>query len=229
MKPILFVFAALLVGTNSSSAQIAAGPITNSNNGHHYYLLFGTNWNAAEAQAVSLGGHLATIRSADENAWIYSTFVPYFGTEDFFIGLTDRAQEGTFTWVSGETNRYRNWASGEPNNAGGNEDRVAMRAENGRWNDVPGTANGHHGIVEILRPQTNDLPRVTIRRVAASGAVEISWASRTNHLYQVLCAPALPTQSWSTFGAYLYGDGAEIRASGTTDQSQKFYVVHRVE
>jgi len=229
MKPIMLVFAALVVGTGYSSAQVVSGPITNTANGHHYYLLSGTNWNAAEAQAVSLGGHLATIRSADENAWVYSTFQPYFGTEDFFIGLTDRGHEGSFTWVSGETNRYRNWAAGEPNNAGGNEDRVAMKAENGRWNDVPGTANGHHGIVEILRPQTNDLPRVTIRRVAGGGAVEISWVSRTNHLYQVLSAPALPTQSWSSFGPYLHGDGAETRVSDTTDHSRQFYVVHRVE
>lgn len=229
MKPIMLVFVALVMGTAYSSAQVVAGPITNSANGHHYYLLSGTNWNAAEALAASLGGHLATIRSEDENAWVYSTFQPYFGTEDFFIGLTDRGHEGSFTWVSGETNRYRNWAAGEPNNAGGNEDRVAMRAENGRWNDVPGTANGHHGIVEILRRKTNGIPAVTIKRVIGSSAVELSWLSETNQLYQVLCAPAMPARSWSSFGLYLYGDGAQIRVSDMIDQTQKFYSVQPVE
>jgi hypothetical protein len=218
----------LLLLASPSRAQVVAGPITNGDNGHNYYLLAQTNWNAGEAQAIALGGHLATIRNADENAWVLLTFAPIFGNADLFIGLTDRAHEDTFVWISGETNSYRHWKSGEPNNAGGNEDRVAIDTTNGRWNDVPGTHNGHFCVVETLRRQTNGVPTVTIARPALP-TVEISWPSATGRLYQVLSAPSLTTENWSSFGPYLYGDGATLHVTDTIDQTRKFYRVDPVE
>jgi len=56
---------------------VIAGPITNSANGHLYYLLSTTNWNAAETIAVSLGGHLATINDTNENTWIFNNIASY--------------------------------------------------------------------------------------------------------------------------------------------------------
>ncbi len=134
--------------------SILAGPITNSANGHVYYLLTRTNWNAAEAIAVSLGGHLTTINGAAENAWIFDTFGNYGGTShDFWLGLTDVSVEGTWVWVNGETNSYRNWNAGEPNNGwGGNEDYAVMRGPSfypaANWNDDQ-EASVHEAIVEV--------------------------------------------------------------------------------
>ncbi|MEC7520416.1 MAG: lectin-like protein [Myxococcota bacterium] len=86
----------------------------------------------AEARCVSLGGHLATVADAAENAAL-GTLSPYLGP--FYIGLTDAAVEGTFVWVSGDPVTYTSWASGEPNDAGRAEDCAQIRSDND-WNDV---------------------------------------------------------------------------------------------
>merc|ERR1711962_1690367 len=52
-----------------------------------------------------------------------------------WIGGTDEAQEGSWTWSDGSPWDYQKWGSGEPNNAGGSED-CSMMWPNG-WNDVP--------------------------------------------------------------------------------------------
>ena len=54
-----------------------------------------------------------------------------------FQGLTDRRTEGTFTWLSDDSEvRYTNWDKGEPNNAKGKEDCAHLRrVKSFRWND----------------------------------------------------------------------------------------------
>jgi len=51
----------------SAHASILTGPVVNPANGHVYYLLSQNTWSNAEAEAVALGGHLATIRNAAED------------------------------------------------------------------------------------------------------------------------------------------------------------------
>ena len=48
--------------------------------------------------------------------------------EDAFIGLTYEAAEGTFVWLNGDTTTEAEigFASGEPNNLGGNENCVVL-------------------------------------------------------------------------------------------------------
>ena len=77
-----------------------------------------------------LGGHLATISSAEENQFISSGV-----HEDMWIGFTDEREEGVWEWVTGEDVEYTNWGSGEPNNSG-NEDYAHMSGY-GQWNDLP--------------------------------------------------------------------------------------------
>src|SRR2546427_11899722 len=101
----------------SAHAGIVAGPIVNPANSHSYYLLSQNTWNNAEREAVSLGGHLATIHSLAENQWIFDTFGSFGGIDRaLWIGLSDRDVKGTFRWVSGDPVVFTNWASGEPNN-----------------------------------------------------------------------------------------------------------------
>src|ERR1019366_2450080 len=58
----------------------------NPANGHTYYLLASSDWTNAENTAVSLGGHLATIRSLAENNWVWNRW----GTNrNLWIGLHD--------------------------------------------------------------------------------------------------------------------------------------------
>jgi len=93
------------------------------------------SWQEAENMAVSLGGHLATIRSQAEQTWITDTFWTPYAHPKFWIGLNDIALEGQFVWSSGESVSYLNWAANEPNNLN-NEDGVIFEVALPHWNDV---------------------------------------------------------------------------------------------
>ena len=69
------------------------------------------SWTDWETNAVALGGHLVTINDAGEQQWIMDQFGRL---SSFYIGLNDRAVEGTFAWVSGEAVGYNNWQTGYP-------------------------------------------------------------------------------------------------------------------
>jgi large repetitive protein len=97
-------------------------------------------WTAASTQANALGGHLITISSAAENAYVQSF-------SNHWIGLTDQVTEGVFTWVTGEQLGYTNWVAGEPNNSG-NEDYAAIWNTSGGWNDWTSTGTANY-IVEF--------------------------------------------------------------------------------
>lgn len=100
---------------HSTYAAVISGPITNPANGHVYYLLSQNTWTESEAEATGLGGHLVSINDAQENEWVVSQFATFGGINRYlWIGLTDAADEGVFTWSSGELLTYENWGSGEP-------------------------------------------------------------------------------------------------------------------
>ncbi|MCH2111234.1 MAG: hypothetical protein MK213_00115 [Planctomycetes bacterium] len=131
----------------------------NPSNGHTYHLLDSSTWTDAEASAVLLGGHLATVRSQTENDWIWQTF-SYFGgvDRDLWIGLNDVAVEGTFVWSSGDPSTFRYWAANQPDNNGGNENYVHIgELSTDQWNDMFDAAStswspGYFGVVEITGP-----------------------------------------------------------------------------
>ena len=55
------------------------------------------------------------------------------GNNGLFIGLVQR-KNGNFEWTDGSSFKYTNWASGEPNNAGGED--CGMVWWSGEWNDL---------------------------------------------------------------------------------------------
>lgn len=146
------------------------------NNGHTYYVL-GTpsTWAQAEAWAVQLGGHLATINDATEQSFA-AGLRGTSGLDDphLWIGLHDPDADGEagtdgsssqWVWVSGETSTYRNWGGGEPNqHLGLDEDEVHILNSQhyggtGAWNDwLPDKSTfdydspyprGIYGLVEV--------------------------------------------------------------------------------
>ena len=101
--------------------------------GHGYrFFLHGRSWADAEAYAVSLGGHLATINDAAEQDWLVATF----GTE-YWIGLNDRAVGGAWVWASGEPLSFTGWLPGEPTGYTGEDCAMISNWGPIGWNDIP--------------------------------------------------------------------------------------------
>src|SRR5688572_31756078 len=117
MKTTVLANMLLLAFGCSVQCAVMSGPIYNPATGHSYILLGQSSWLTAEAEAIALGGHLATINNAAENAWVATMFSNYGGQErSLWIGLNDQAQEGVFVWANGEAASYRNWEPGQPDN-----------------------------------------------------------------------------------------------------------------
>ncbi len=92
----------------------------------------------AEIDCVTIGGHLATVKTAATNAIVASLIS---ATPSAFLGGTDTATEGAFVWPDGTAVTYTNWRTGEPNNGngGGYEEDciVAQGLLAGVWDDRP--------------------------------------------------------------------------------------------
>jgi hypothetical protein len=103
----------------------------NSVTGHSYAILDCGSWPECQNQAQILGANLVTVNNQAEQDWLSSMFT---STTKYWIGLTDKDQEGNWKWISGENSSYTNWNFGEPNNVG--DEDYAEVVENGRWNDA---------------------------------------------------------------------------------------------
>jgi hypothetical protein len=111
----LLVGGTVLVG--NSEFDMALGGLTwveNPGNGHHYAATSaGVSWDEADMLARNLGGHLVSFNDSSEATWVYSQF----GDTAFWMGLTDEADEGVWTWTSGEDVTFVRWCGGEPSGA----------------------------------------------------------------------------------------------------------------
>lgn len=123
-------------------------------NDHWYELVAGLpsiNWDTARTTAQSstflgMGGYLATVTSAGEQAFLSTTFSA--ATTNPWIGGSDAANNGVWQWMTGPeagtTIADYFWHSGEPNNFTGVEDYLQMMflwdniSRGGLWNDAPG-------------------------------------------------------------------------------------------
>lgn len=89
----------------------------------------------ADAQQIctQAGGQLASPRSAAENEAVRQ--LASAQNKSAFLSMTDAKTEGKFTYPSGESLVYSNWAPGEPNNSSNREDCIEIFV-NGKWNDT---------------------------------------------------------------------------------------------
>ena len=239
-----------IAGAVSAQAAIVTGPVTNSANGHAYYLLAAATWTQSEAESVTLGGHLVTINDDAENDWVYDTFSQFGGvSRALWLGLNDQVEEGTFVWSSGQTSSYTKWSQGQPDNGGGglvehfthmwfpgfNPGYVTDRY----WNDLPDhvTVHGYPvcGVVEVgeepppdkqhpEHPQHPLHPRHGLLSVRCS-QMELCWPSTTNYTYQLQYKYAATTNRWLNLGIPIAGNGGNICVTDAiaADQPQRLY------
>lgn len=146
--------------TGSDTLEVSlvnANEVFFTTNGHLYKFVSGSySWSAAKSaaegqSAYGATGYLATITSSAENNFVYTRI-----TGDGWLGTTDQETEKTWKWVTGPEagtayfqenpsggggsaigGRYNGWASGEPNDAGGEDCGYMYASQGGKWNDFP--------------------------------------------------------------------------------------------
>ncbi len=131
----------------------------NPANGHYYHYVpaTGVTYQNASDAAAAAGGYLATVTSAQENAFILGLTRGQLA----LLGGSDVSEEGTWRWTEGPEagtvfwqdgapapGQYANWAPGEPNNVGDiGEDYINLYPD-GLWRDVLDFASTGY-VVEI--------------------------------------------------------------------------------
>lgn len=89
-------------------------------------------WSAAQQSCRSWGGQLASIDSRAEDDFLWAQL-----QITFWIGVSDRVQEGRMLDGVGEPLGFTNWSAGQPDDFQGREDCVVKRGPAGAWNDLP--------------------------------------------------------------------------------------------
>lgn len=114
----------------------------------------------AQAYAQTFGANLISVQSAAENADLLQALSNQgYAGQVIWIGFSDALSEGNFVWYDGAPITYSNWAPGEPNNSGGNENCTQIYPD-GTWNDL--NCNGYNSLSVI---EVNLCPQTTIANV----------------------------------------------------------------
>ncbi|XP_072544691.1 macrophage mannose receptor 1-like [Salminus brasiliensis] len=76
-------------------------------------------WNASEQKCVAVGGHLASVHSSSEYAFLQNLVLNTTNSNArTWIGGTDAAQYGVWVWTDGSVFDYSNWGDGQPDYLG---------------------------------------------------------------------------------------------------------------
>ena len=157
--PLVAASTLLVALTSNALAQDAVQwRVEDGGNGHWYQLVISETdselaWSAVESEARAVGGHLATVANQDENDFIFSvadqinawwivTTQPNYCIGPW-LGGTDEAEEGIWSWVTGEEWNWTNWWTGEPNDGCNGEDYLSFLTQDdivpsSNWNDGGG-------------------------------------------------------------------------------------------
>ncbi|XP_074977645.1 C-type lectin domain family 4 member G isoform X2 [Caretta caretta] len=128
---------------NDSACSICpAGWLLNSGT-CYYFSTVRKHWSYAKQACKDQGAELIIIDNPQKQEFLTKNT----NGKQYWIGLHDVSNEGTFIWVDDSSVSYSNWDRGEPNNFGSGEDCVMM-LKDGKWNDAACTMNGDGWICE---------------------------------------------------------------------------------
>jgi hypothetical protein len=124
--------------------------------GNSWFFVTSENCNYVRCNEIaqSLGGRLATVNTADLATTLSQAFTLNSPYHSLYIGLHRVVAGGSFAWANGAPVTYTRWASGEPNNAGGEPSVEWYTGARDNWNDMPdncgGCGDNRRGLVEIV-------------------------------------------------------------------------------
>ena len=114
---------------------------TKFDNSCYYFGVIPKSWQDAEVACERLGGHLATVHSAEEEKFVLD-YVKRERNElvDLSRGYTwigghDFLQESNWMWITDEIFNFTNWRAGNPNNGGANGNEDCLDISGDGWND----------------------------------------------------------------------------------------------
>lgn len=151
----------VLASENCAMSNIPGFDLIGFSNKKAYYLSQNTFLPPdAFADAIANGGFVASIESAEMNAF-FEANIQGKNLEPYpLFGFNDVVTEGTFEWHNGEPVTYTNWTAGQPNNSGGNQDYMYTLA-GGEWDDWDDSSFAFKYVLEIenstLLTQTSGL------------------------------------------------------------------------
>lgn len=176
MKKIVALIVGILAGlTFAPGAQ--AVPVQWSDNGHYYdFVASPLTWQGSLAEAegqtyLGLGGHLVTITSSNENAFLNTTFNTGINSRFAWMGGYEPNDDGVWKWATGPEIgiqfsqgvnptapfNYTNWGGIEPNDHKPLEDFAMFNIGNifasiapGQWADAEPVASSLDPVVGYL-------------------------------------------------------------------------------
>ena len=134
-----------------ADAGVPDGQVVWPANGHRYEVRVyptDTSWTEARDDAEASGGHLVTITSAAEGAFVgalvYARGDAFVQASGPWIGAHQPnptpaiEPDGGWTWVTGEPWSYDEWRPTEPNNNGADEHfaHYSITGDDEGWNDI---------------------------------------------------------------------------------------------
>lgn len=144
----------------SHSDDNMSKPVETSYFKGHKYELYNESmtWESAKLFCEKKGGHLVTISDEKENEFVNGMRCRNLSTDykqSIWLGGSDTANEGTWSWITGEPFTYSNWEPNEPN--GGTSQNYLQMYSSGNWDDVQNEA-GRFVVCEYDSVQPKQTP-----------------------------------------------------------------------
>jgi len=158
--------------------------VVNPVNGHAYKRIYCEDIIDASAQAAVGNAYVVALNDRAEEEWIRNAF----RHELFWIGLSDAAEEGKWSWQNGELVEYINWEERYHGAEGGNAEMkdYAIVGFTGRWEAVGVDSDGETYTAFLER---GDLP------IKTPAPTEREMNVQAMHPWQILYADE--THPWS--------------------------------